>query len=76
MDAKPWWQSRTVWFNGVSLVVAVAGALIDPSLALDSRVVTGLTVLITVGNVVLRTLTAQPIAGTPAERSVKRGRNA
>lgn len=67
MNAKPWYASRTLWFNIVSLVVAVAGVLLDPQLALSPAVMTTLTVVITVGNMVLRALTNQPIAGTPAD---------
>lgn len=67
MNAKPFWRSRTVWFNVVTLVVTGASVLLDPALVQDSRVVTGATVVITVGNVALRMLTNQPIAGTPAD---------
>jgi len=30
MNAKPMWQSKTFWFNVVTLVVMVAGAMSDP----------------------------------------------
>lgn len=68
MNAKPWYTSRTLWFNVVSLIVAVAGVLLDPKLALDPGIVTGATLAITIGNMVLRVLTSQPIGGTPADQ--------
>lgn len=67
MKAKPWYTSRTVWFNAVTLTVAGATVLLDPVLVQDSRVVAGATAVITVGNVALRLLTSVPIAGTPAD---------
>lgn len=67
MDSKPWYTSRTLWFNAVSFLVAIAGVLLDPSLALDQRVVAIATGVVTIGNMVLRALTNQPIAGTPAD---------
>jgi len=67
MTAKPFWQSRTVWFNAISLIVAVAGVLVDPVFALDPRVVTGATLIMTIGNTILRTMTNQPIQGTSTD---------
>lgn len=67
MNAKPWYTSRTVWFNVVTLVVAGATVLLDPALVQDSRIVAGATAVVTVGNVALRLLTNVPIAGTPAD---------
>jgi hypothetical protein len=67
MPAKPWYTSRTVWFNVISLMVAAAGLLLDPSLALDQRVVAVATGVVTIGNMALRMLTSRPIAGTPAD---------
>lgn len=67
MKAKPWWRSRTVWFNVATLAVTIAGVVADPALALDSRIVAGAAGVMTVGNVALRLLTNQPIAGTPAD---------
>jgi len=65
--SKPWWRSRTIWFNIATLAVAGAGVLLDPSLALDRNVVTIATIVVTVGNAALRLTTNQPIAGTPAD---------
>lgn len=67
MNAKPWYTSRTLWFNAVTLIVAIAGVLLDPALALDPRVVAGATGVMTVGNMALRMLTNVPIEGTPAD---------
>lgn len=67
MQAKPWYTSRTLWFNVISLIVAGAGLLLDPALALDARTVGLATGVMTIGNMALRMLTNQPIAGTPAD---------
>lgn len=67
MNAKPWYQSKTIWFNAVTLIVAGASVLLDPALVQDSRIVAGATVVITMGNVALRILTNVPIEGTPAD---------
>lgn len=68
MNAKPWWQSRTLWWNIVSLTVVIGGTLADPTLVADPRVVAGATIVVTVGNAILRFLTSQPIAGTDAAK--------
>ena len=48
---KPIWQSRTFWFNVVSLTVALV-EILPPRYAVP---------IITVGNIVLRFLTTVPI---------------
>lgn len=57
MNAKPWWQSRTLWFNAIGLtlmtVQALSGAnVIPPEYAVPA---------LAVGNAVLRFVTTQPI---------------
>lgn len=60
-DGKKWWQSKTVWFNALTSVVTVAGALANSPLAADPKVQAGVVLFITIGNAVLRFLTNQPI---------------
>lgn len=54
MSAKPWYQSKTLWFNALSLAVVTAGVLADPGLVQDPRIVAGATAVMTVGNAALR----------------------
>jgi len=59
---KPWYQSKTLWFNVVSLAVVIAGVLADPAIVSDARVVAAAAAFVTIGNAVLRIfLTSQPI---------------
>jgi hypothetical protein len=50
IKAKPWWKSRTVWFN-------VASAILSPATA---------AIVTAVGNVVLRTTTSGPVTTNQA----------
>ena len=54
MNTKPWWQSKTLWFNIASLAVAAgSGALgipIPPKVAVP---------VVTIGNAALRIITNQ-----------------
>lgn len=56
---KAWWKSRVVWFNILTLgIMAGQGQLgveVPPSVAVP---------LVTVGNVILRILTSQPVGVT------------
>lgn len=65
-ESKPWFQSKTVWFNIVSMAVTVAALLADPGVVSDPRVVGIAAAVVTVGNMALRVITAVPITGTPA----------
>ena len=51
---KPWYRSKTLWFNIVSLAVVVAGALADSGVVSDARVVAAAVALVTIGNAALR----------------------
>jgi len=67
---KPWYKSRTLIFNVVAIAVAIATLIADPTLAQSQSVVSGALGVVTIGNMVLRLLTDQPIEGTPAARKV------
>jgi hypothetical protein len=56
MQSKPWWKSKTIWFNILSV-----GLLFTPLAPLSPAVVGA---VIASGNVVLRTITTQPITLT------------
>ena len=65
--SKAWYTSKTLWFNIISLIVAIIGQLLDSKLLVNANVVTIFGTVITVGNIILRALsTSQPITGTPA----------
>lgn len=73
--AKPWWKSRTLWLNLMVLLLAAAEAklqMLQPVLKVD--VYTWLSFGLPLLNLVLRTVTAQPLtlgqqpaADAPAE---------
>lgn len=69
---KPWYKSKTFWFNIVSIAIAIATLIADPTLAASPQIVSGAVGVVTIGNLVLRLLTDTAIEGTPAARRVKR----
>lgn len=60
---KPWYLSRTVWFNIISFVILAVGIIIDnaTSLELPPMLLAWLGVLVTIGNAYLRFQTYQPV---------------
>lgn len=54
-DSKPWWKSKSIWFNGLVAVADVTGALVGvvpPGAA---------TTTVSLINIALRALTKQPV---------------
>lgn len=60
MEAKPIWLSRTFWFNVITLIVMIAGALSDPA-TYGPEIAKGAAFILPVGNVILRWMTNQPV---------------
>lgn len=63
VDVKPWWKSRTLIFNLISVVLIALEAqfsLLQPYL--PGNVYAWFSVALTVGNAVLRVVTAAPLA--------------
>lgn len=59
-ESKPWYKSKTVWFNAVVLVVSIASALaVDPSVKAEVGQVASYVLI--AGNIALRLLSGQPI---------------
>ena len=58
---KPWWRSKTLWFNLVALMVAVATAFGYGEFEPSPEVQQWALVIVTVVNLVLRLVTRQPI---------------
>lgn len=57
---KPWWRSRTLWFNAVVAALAAAEAgfgVLQP--VLPANAYAAISLLLVVGNAVLRFLTTQ-----------------
>ena len=61
METKKWYQSKTVWFNIISGVVAVSTTLANSTFAQDPKVQAIAAAIITLGNLALRFTTDQPI---------------
>ena len=66
--AKKWSRSRTVWFNVVILalvlIVGIAALLADDPFIRDTLGPTGVPILLliaSIGNLILRTITTEPI---------------
>lgn len=66
-QGKPWWASRTIWFN-VALVMSAIGAEFAALADLlpqewQEPVRLALVAMSAIGNMLLRVMTAQPIRG-------------
>jgi hypothetical protein len=63
--AKPWWTSKTLWFNAITLVVMVLAVVIENAglIELPSQAVGLLTMGLAIGNAVLRFISNVPLAG-------------
>ena len=61
--AKPWYGSRTIWFNVIEGLVAITTALLSPEVGLSKEFVSILIIVNTVGNVIWRLITTKPIEG-------------
>lgn len=62
---KPWWLSRTLWFNALCAMLAAAEAgfgLLQPVLPINLYAL--LSFALPVGNALLRVLTSKGISGT------------
>lgn len=60
---KPWWRSRTIWFNGICTGLAAAElslGLLQALLPVNAYAL--LSFVLVVGNTVLRGLTSAPLA--------------
>lgn len=58
MNAKPWWQSKTMWINGLTAAATMGGevsGLLPPSV--NIYLIPALAVL----NILLRAVTTQPV---------------
>jgi hypothetical protein len=66
--SKPWYQSKTILFNALTIVIAVAAYFgFTPDQAVTLQVSTFLVALSPVVNLVLRFFTTQPVASSATE---------
>jgi hypothetical protein len=61
---KSVFASKTVWFNVLTVLIAVIGTIIDSNF-LSPNILKILGLVSAVGNVILRFLTTQPISFNP-----------
>jgi hypothetical protein len=67
VSSKPFWQSKTLWWNALAIVVTVAGSTAFQAL-LPANWMAYDAAIVSVGNIVLRFVTTQPItASLPAQ---------
>jgi predicted negative regulator of RcsB-dependent stress response len=60
-NGKPFWKSRTIWFNVVAIVVVIAGIFGYAEFEADPQLVTLAAVI---GNLILRFMTGEPIVSS------------
>ena len=60
-NSKPWFKSRTIWFNAISGIVGVVASLTNSPLASDPKIQAGAALFLTIGNAFLRFISDQPI---------------
>lgn len=67
--AKAWYESKTLWVNGLGLVILVVGIILDSAqvLALPTQALAWLGVLLAIANALLRFATNKPLAGSPGQ---------
>jgi len=64
MESKPFWRSKTFWFNALAVVVAVAGAFGFEQFHPDPAVGGIAAAIVAVVNLILRIwFTRQPLSG-------------
>jgi hypothetical protein len=61
-ESKKWWQSRTVWVNLISLLLVIVAELSKAEYGLPAQVLQIIAILGPILNIILRSLTNQPIS--------------
>ena len=63
VGAKPWWRSKTIWANILPVVLAILALMADDQLiAKHPQAVSAVLLAIGMVNIVLRSITNQPIS--------------
>ena len=71
---KPWYKSRTVWTNGLTLAIGVVAILTGSELLPPRAVATLTAIVLPILNLFLRWLTDQPITSVSERFDYLRGR--
>lgn len=61
-DFKSWYASKTVWFNVLYFVIAIAATFGWGDFQPDAETVSAVSAIVALVNIVLRKLTSVPIA--------------
>jgi hypothetical protein len=60
---KPWYKSRTINLNALTTIVVVLTALQGQSFVSEHpRISLGITAAVSIANIILRTITTQPVS--------------
>ena len=62
MDPKPWYRSKTIWLNVVTVLI-VSLTAISREMGLTATQLEIIAVIVAVLNILLRVLTDRPLAG-------------
>lgn len=62
MNAKSILTSKTFWFNVISGSIGIAGIVMNSPLASNPKVQLGGTLFVSIGNLILRAITNQPVS--------------
>lgn len=63
VKVKAWWTSKTLWFNVITLALQLVNVLTTSTIFADKvQVLEVLTLIQTVGNILLRFTTTQPLS--------------
>jgi len=57
-EVKPFWKSKTIWFNVLAVIVVIAGIVGFDEFTPDPQL---LSLAAVIGNIILRFATGQPI---------------
>lgn len=68
-NGKPFWRSKTFWFNVLALIVMVANAFGFADFQADPEVSQMAFVIVTVVNLVLRFVTKEPVYLKPPKEA-------
>ena len=66
MSTKPWYLSKTVWFNVITIVVGIIGQVTD-AFTLNAQTLKVFGIVLSVGNVLLRFLTTSTLTASKTQ---------
>jgi len=66
MSTKPWYLSKTVWFNVITIVVGIIGQVTD-AFTLNAQTLKVFGIVLSAGNVLLRFLTTSTLTASKTQ---------